>query len=227
MSQQEEGRKNVQVTTAAAAAARMWPEQRVTSPQGRRNASTTRRAHNQQGSVGAWCMPRCTCRRKRENDFSSFRQQFCCYLQFMQKSNVDLWPATAGSLPQHTQHLWQCEGEEGQTYIDLVRSLPRSKGVHFMHLPGGIPWKGSLYSSKLCFGLCLYRVLTSSALPLTAAACCFLSAAILNLLLCLLFRIQVEARVRVRVRVVCHLHNNWPHECGQANEGEGEEEGRK
>lgn len=145
----------------------------------------------------------------------------------MQKSNVDLWPATAGSLPQHTQHLWQCEGEEGQTYIDLVRSLPRSKGVHFMHLPGVIPWKGSLYSSKLCFGLCLYRVLTSSALPPTAAACCFLSAVILNLLLCLLFRIQVEARVRVRV--VCHLHNNWPHECGQANAGERgeEEEGRE
>jgi len=34
----------------------------------------------------------------------------------------------------------------------------------------------------------------------------FLSAVILNLLLRLLFRIEVE--------VVCHLHNNWPHECG-------------
>lgn len=156
MSQQEGGRKNVQVTTAAAVAARagaarMWPEQRVTTPQGRRNASTTRRAHNQQGR-GRGCAA-CYVAPADESEkmtFLLFASNFVatcnlCKSQMLicgqlRQAAFPACPAPS-AYPASLAVRGKRGAAEGQTYIDLVWYLPRSEGVHFMYLAGGIPWK--------------------------------------------------------------------------------------
>lgn len=97
--------------------------------------------------------------------------------------------------PQHQQQHPQQHGSVGQTYIDLVQTPLWSEQEHFLQNTLGKVGFGKQQSKLiLCRVSLCYRVLLGSSTTETLEYVVFLPAAILNLLLCLLF---IPSRHRV------------------------------